>query len=77
MSQAAQAIGACYPGTLCEGPTADAIAFSRPAISHDGSYALVYRVYDCGVLCASGTWILLRNHNGRWEFVHSWTEWMS
>jgi hypothetical protein len=78
LDEAIADMGACPPDLVCDrGPPANYVGFSTPVLSRDLDHALVYQVYVCGVLCASGDWILLERQQVGWVVVGRWNEWVS
>jgi hypothetical protein len=48
---------------------------SRPGISPDHHYAVLYVGHSCGALCGGGTDLLLGETNGEWKILKRGTVW--
>jgi hypothetical protein len=53
----------------------DIFVVSRPGISQDHQYAVLYVGHSCGPLCGGGTDLLLGQTNGQWKILKRGTVW--
>jgi hypothetical protein len=58
-----------YPGIR------DIFVVSRPGISRDHHYAMLYVGHSCGPLCGGGTDLMLGETNGEWKILKTGTVW--
>ena len=53
----------------------DLFVVSRPGISRDHQYAVLYISHSCGPLCGGGTDLLLGQTHGEWKILKRGTVW--
>jgi len=53
------------------------MTFSPPVFFSDYQYALIYASENCGFLCGSGTWYVLKREDDQWIIVNRQCNWIS